>query len=173
MYYTCLLKQVLYTEVVAEGSKRRYIFIVSTKLTVSWARYHRRSYLYSTEIATYSDRWLPSVTSDDSTSKLFDFALCFWLRWLVQVVFFRSNYHYFFFFRLNYHSDFYSSLKLLYIHQMIENHLIDDWNFLYLFICLFVHICICHYSHCTRIYQSLSLFTIVFHVSTHLYSLCS
>jgi len=36
----------------------------------------------------------------------------------------------FFFFCLNYHSDFYSSLKSLYIHQMIKNHLIDNWNFL-------------------------------------------
>jgi len=31
MYYTCLLKQILYTEIVAERSKKRkYIFIVST-----------------------------------------------------------------------------------------------------------------------------------------------
>ncbi len=95
----------------------------------------RFSRLYSTEIAAYSDHWLSSVTSDDSTSKLFNLALCFWLRWLVQVVFFRLNYHHFFFFRLNYYSDFYSSLKLLYVHQMIKNHLIDDWNFL---ICLLV-----------------------------------
>jgi len=46
-------------------------------------------------------------------------------------------------------------------------------KFSYLFICLFIHICICHYLHCTRIYQSLSLFTILFHVSTHLNTLCS
>jgi len=80
---------------------------------------------------------LPSVTSGDPTSKLFDPALCFCLRWPVQVVFFRLNYHHSFFFRLNYHSDFYRSLKSLYVHQMIENHLIDGWNFL---ICLFVHV---------------------------------
>jgi len=97
--------------------------------------FYSKAHLYSTEIATYSDHWLSSVTSDDSTSKLFNFALCFWLCWLMQVIFFRLNYHHFFFFRLNYHSDFYSSLKSLYIHQMIENHLINDWNFLiYLFV---------------------------------------
>ncbi len=93
-------------------------------------------YLYSTEIAAYSDRWLPRVASGDPTSKLFNPALCFSLRWPVQVVFFRLNYHHSFFFRLNYHSVFYSSLKSLYVHQMIENHLIDDWNFL---ICLSVY----------------------------------
>ncbi len=78
----------------------------------------------------YSDRWLPRVASSDSTSKPFNLALCFSLRRLVQVVSVHFNYHHFFFFRLNYHSDFYSSLKSLYVHQMIENHLIDDWNFL-------------------------------------------
>ena len=97
----------------------------------------------------------------------------FSLRWLVQVIFFCLNCHHFFFFHFNYHSDFYDSLKSLYIHQMIKNHLINNWNFLDLFICLFVHICIYHYLYCTRIYQSLSLFMIVLHVSTHLYSLCS
>ncbi len=95
-------------------------------------------YLYSTEARVHSDRWLSSVASDDSTSKLFNLALCFWLHWLIQVVFFHSNYHSFFFFCLNYYSDFYDSLKSLYIHQMIENHLINDWNFLFL-ICLPVY----------------------------------
>jgi len=75
----------------------------------------------------------------------------------MQVVFSRLNYHHFFFFRLNYHSDFYCSLKSLYEHQMIENHLIELENFIDLFTCLLVHICIlslliciCRYLYCTR-----------------------
>jgi len=83
-------------------------------------------FLYSTGIAAYSDRWLPRVASGDPTSKLFNPALCFSLRRPVQVVSVRFNYHHSFFFRLNYHPDFYSSLKSLYVHQMIENHLTDD-----------------------------------------------
>jgi len=72
--------------------------------------------------------------------------LLFWFLWFIKVVVCTSD-------------DFQSSDRRL--------------KFSYLFICLFIHICICHYLHCTRIYQSLSLFTILFHVSTHLYTLCS
>ncbi len=116
-----------------------------------------RKHLYSTEARVYSDLWLSSVTSDDSTSKLFDLALCFSLRRLVQVVFFRLNYYHFFFFRLNYHSDFYSSLKSLYVHQMIENHLINYWNFL---TCLSVYS-----TFIVRVYHNLYLFLRFFFMS--------
>ncbi len=132
--------------------------------------------LYSTGIAAYSDRWLPSVTSGDPTSKLFDPALCFSLRRPVQVVFFRLNYHHFFFFRLNYHPDFYSSLKSLYVHQVIGNHLTELKNFIDLFTCLSVHL----HTFITYLHLSLSILYAIyinlylfFHVSTHLYSLCS
>ncbi len=63
----------------------------------------------------------------------------FSLRWLMQVVFSHLNCHHFFFFCFNYYSDFYDSLKSLYIHQMIENYLINNWNFLiYLFVYIYI-----------------------------------
>ncbi len=84
----------------------------------------------------------------------------------MQVVFFRSNYHHFFFFRLNYHSDFYSSLKSLYIHQMIKNHLIELKNFIDLFICLLVHICILSLLICICRYY-------LFFMSQHICTRCA
>ncbi len=138
--------------------------------------FHRKwwfSRLYSTEIAAYSDRSLSSVSSDDSTSKLFR----------LRTMFFAALTHASRFLSFKLSSFLFLSLKLLFwFLQFIEVivHTSDDrkssdqrLKFSYLFICLLVCICICHYLHCTRIYQSLSLFMILFHVSTHLYSLCS
>ncbi len=96
----------------------------------------------------------------------------FSLRWLVQVVFSRLNCHHFFFFRLNYHSDFYDSLKSLYVHQVIENHLIDDWNFL---------ICLSVYSYISasviifivRVYINLYLFLRFFFMSQRICTRCA
>ncbi len=116
-------------------------------------------FLYSTEARVYSDRWLPRVASGDPTSKLCDPALCFSLRWPVQVVFFR----------LNYHPDFYSSLKSLYVHQVIENHLTELKNFIDLFICLSVplHTSITYCAHNRPIHEFLDS------NSTHVLNLCS
>jgi len=87
----------------------------------------------------------------------------FSLRWLVQVIFSRLNYHHFFFFYLNYHSDFYCSLKLLYIHQMIKYHLVKLKNFIDLFICLLVHL----HTFITYLHLSLS---ILYAIYINLYS---
>ncbi len=102
----------------------------------------------------------------------FDFALCFSLRRLVQVVFFRLNCHHFFFFCFNYYSDFYSSLKLLYVHQMIENHLIDDWKFLiYLSVYSYIFASVIIFIVC--IYINLYLFLRFFFMSQRICTRCA
>ena len=96
----------------------------------------------------------------------------FSLRWSVQVVFSRLNCHHFFFFRLNYHPDFYDSLKSLYVHQMIENYLINDWNFL---------TCLSIYSYISasviifivRVYLNLYLFLRSFFMSKRICTRCA
>ncbi len=110
----------------------------------------KRNFLYSTETEGQTDRFVAKGSTTWPNIKTFSTPhYVFSLRWLVQVVFSRLNCHHFFFFRFNYHSDFYDSLKSLYVHQMIENHLIDDWNFL---------ICLSVYSYISSLYAYISIF---------------
>jgi hypothetical protein len=151
---------------------------ISNQKDVVQSSFHRKwwfSRLYNTEIATYSYHWLSRISFNNSTSKLFQSCTMFFAA--------STRASHFLLFKLS--SFLFLLLQLLFwFLQFIEvvvwtsddwNHLIDDWNFIDVFICLLVHICICHYLHCMHIYQyqSLSLFMILFHVSMHLYSLCS
>ncbi len=95
------------------------------------------AYLYSTEARVHSDRWLPSVTSGDPTSKLFRSRTMFLPALTRASRFFPLQLP---FFRFNYPRR---VLKSLYVKRYIRWPKIPCWNFLppvYLFTRTYLHL---------------------------------